>query len=350
MKIVDLFFSLVKIDSPSGEEQLISKHIINWLKNYNFYFKIDQVGNIYARNRKVGQPILFSAHLDTVEPGRAIEPILKNNIIKVKSHTILGADNKAALAAILYTIPTFINTRPIELIFTVKEETGGGIEYFPFFWIKSKFGFIFDSAKPIGSIILRSPYIYNFKAEFFGKPAHASTPKKGKNAFIPAIQALSKITIGELDNKETTINIGKIIGGVGINTIPPQITVLGEVRSYQKHLFEKHIEKINYLFMQESVDNKIKFKFSLDGYCPGYTHKKTDPLIKKIKSIFKQNDIKPKYYRYSGISDANILNAKGIKTINLGDGVENPHTEKEQIAVSDLNQLNKIISKIIKSI
>jgi len=144
------------------EEEKENKKQEKILKKNNFIFKIDKVGNIYANNNAPGQPILLCAYMDTVQPGENIKPIIQNGIIKSSGDTILGADNKAALTAILSALESIKLNRPIELIFSVKEETGGGIEFFPFSWIKSKEGLIFDSANLLGGIILRSPFIINF--------------------------------------------------------------------------------------------------------------------------------------------------------------------------------------------
>ena len=52
----------------------------------------------------------------------------------------------------------------------------------------------------------------------------------------------------------------------------------------------------------------------------------------------------------SAVSDANILNSKGIEVINLGDGVENAHIVNEQININDLIKLKNIIYKILRSL
>lgn len=348
-KIIETFNKLVSIDSPSGHEEKISLFIQSWLKKNNFTFKIDKIGNIYAHNQVSGQPILLCAHMDTVQPGENIKPIVKDGVIKSSGNTILGADNKAALAAILSAIENIKLTQSIELIFSVKEETGGGIEFFPFSWTKSKEALIFDSSNPLGGIILRSPFIINFYATIKGKAVHASKPNEGINALSYAIKFINKIKTGSLNNGETTINIGKINGGSGINTVPETVNYSGEIRSYDKKLFEKHLDDI------KSIHNlkpklPIKIYFSVDGYCPGYTHKKSDEFIKKIHQLYQNLDLKTQYYNYSGVSDANILNSKGIKTINLTDGVKKPHTVNESISVKSLIQLEKVVVMILTNL
>lgn len=342
--VVDLFLELVQIDSPSGHEQDMITFTKNWLDEIGLSYQIDKSGNILAKNQGKDQPILFCVHMDTVEPGRNIKPVIENGYLKSSGNTILGADNKATVASVMTAVEEYLkktkNQKSFEILFTVDEENGSGLQSFPFKWIDSKKGYVFDSIKPIGSIILRSPYICLFKAEFIGKASHSSTPEKGDNALTPAIKALNKIKVGKLDKGETTINIGLISGGTGINIIPEKVIIKGEIRSYQKKLFDYHLSEIKTIF------NKAKFTTS--GFAPGYNHKKTSLLIKKINKVYNFLNIKPQYYSYSAVSDANILNSKGIETVNLGDGVENTHTVKEQIKINDLIILQKIILSLLR--
>lgn len=345
-KIIAHFLDLVSIDSPSGYEMKVSEYIQAWLKKNNFECKTDSVGNLYADNNGSGTPLLLSAHMDTVQPGKNIHPIIEDDIIKSDGKTILGADNKVSIAAILAAIEKN-NNKHLELLFTVKEETGGGVEYFPFKWIKSKNALVFDSSKPIGGIILSSPFISNIDIKFIGKSAHASSPENGINAFTPTFQALSTLTVGSLDNGETTINFGLIEGGTGINTIPNAIHIQGEVRSYSKILFFKHIEKIEKTIQMCAKKYHVGSEFELNGSCAGYVHKKNDLFILSLSNILSQLGLVTTFHTRSGISDANILNAAGIKTYNLTNGVKNAHTTKEQITVSDLTMLGKLVEKCI---
>jgi len=352
-KTLKKFLDVIKIDSPSGHEQRMITFIKNWLNKIGLNYQIDKTGNILAKNTSTCQPILFCVHMDTVEPGKGIKPIIEDEIIKSSGNTILGADNKAALSCLMTAVENYLATekkpRSFELLFTVKEEIGGGIELFPYKWIKSKKGFTFDSANSLGGIILQSPEICNFYAEFKGKACHSSEPNRGINAFTPTIKALNKIKTGELDNGQTTVNIGIINGGEGINIVADNIVIKGEIRSYNKKLFINNLKKIQNIFIDQKNKTNAKLKFWTDGYCPGYEHKKNSIYIKKIIKIFSDLNMKPKYYLKSGVSDANILNQVGIKTVNLTDGVKNPHTTQELIKIKDLNKLTEIIQTFLLS-
>lgn len=343
------FLELVKIDSPSGHEEKMSKFMKTWLQRNKFVFKTDKTGNIYASNGKGGRPLLLCAHMDTVQPGEGIKPRVENGIVKSSGDTILGADNKAAIAAIMAASEKNSN-RHLELLFTVKEETGGGVEYFPFDWIKSKTALVFDSANPLGGIVLRSPHICNFRISIKGKAAHASLPGQGINAFLPAFAAMPAIPLGFLDNGESTVNIGKIMGGDGVNTVPGKIEIQGEVRSYNKDFFEVRTGNIKSIFKNASDEAGTTFSFETGGYCEGYNHKQENETVKKISDLYGGLGLMTQYYNYSGVSDANVLNGYGITTFNLTCAANFTHTTAEEIAVKDLDKLADIILACINKL
>ncbi len=346
-KLVDLFTELVKIDSPSGKERKMAEFLKKWLVRNNFKWKQDDLGSILAWVPGSRKRFMFCAHMDTVEPGCGIEPIIKNGVLQSDGSTILGADNKAALSALLSAIKRYKDKYEklpnIELLFTVKEETGGGCENFNFEWIKSKKGLIFDYSKPHGRIITSSPFIYNFRVKFKGKAAHASRPEEGNNSLIPAMKFIGNVPIGKFDDGETTINIGKVSSGTGINVIPEITEISGEVRSTSKSKFDKYLKKIEKLARKIGGENDVEIKFTLDGYCSGYNHSEKDIFIKKIKKIYKKLNIPTVCDRSTGVSDANPLVEAGIKVVNLSDGVENAHATTEKISVQNLIKLEKII-------
>lgn len=350
--VVNTFCEIVKIASPSGSELVMSKYVQAWLKKNNFSYKVDKLNQIYASNSKHPK-LLLTAHLDTVQPGQNIKPIIKGGYIKSDETTILGADNKAWIAALMSALEeykgTFKETPPLEIVFTTMEETGGGAENFDFSLIKSKEGITFDSSEPIGGVVITAPYIYNLSASFKGKAAHASRPEKGVNSLIPACQFVSKIKQGKMDAGSTTINIGVMSSGTGINTVPENTTVEGEVRSTEKELFKKHLANIEKVAKDIATKSNVKLTFSTKGYCPGYKYNANDLFIKKITSIFKSMNITIKYLSSTGVSDANTFAGKGIKLINLTDAGEFPHTTDERISIKNLKTLQGVAFNILKT-
>ena len=110
-----------------------------------------------------GTPIFFCAHLDTVPPQGPIEPVVEDGVVRNAAGTILGADNKSAVAAMIEAARRIVaEGRPhggVELLFTQKEEVGLlGAGAFDHTRLEAELGFVYDQAAPIGEVILGAPY------------------------------------------------------------------------------------------------------------------------------------------------------------------------------------------------
>ena len=352
-KLVKQFLELVKIDSESGHEAKMIEYLMNWFKKQNLNYKMDSQGNLVGYVAGWGEPLVLCAHMDTVKPGTNVSPIIKDGVIKSNGQTVLGADNKAALAAILSAVEGELMKpvpKKLELLFTVKEEVGDNLHDFPKDWLKGKTVLLFDHAKPLGAIVLGSPFIINFYLKIKGKAAHASMPEQGHNAIMFISKLMSKIKPGYHNQKATTVNYGLVSGGTTLNTIPENCSLSGEIRSNDKVLFEKWVNLLKQAASEIAARLLLSAELKFDGYCPGYQHSKKLRIIEKIKKVYQKVGLKTKFYAYSGVSDANLLNQKGYFAINLGDGVANPHTLTEEIKISDLVSLSQIVIACLNKI
>jgi tripeptide aminopeptidase len=350
-QLIKTFFDICQIDSPTGEEEKMANFVFDYLKNLGLFVKRDSFGNIYAKIGK-NPKIFLSAHLDTVEPGKGIKPIIDKEYITSDGTTILGADNKVAVACILEIVKEIINKKSsnsFEVIFTLSEEVGNyGAINFDYSFFKSKVGFCFDSSNPLGTIITASPFYERFDIKIIGKEAHASLPNKAINVLPFLADLLKKQKLGKLDN-HSVFNIGIIQSGYVRNTIPGEIIIKGEIRSfYGKNLLrikDKFIKTLNAL----SKKYKVKVKKDFVRENSGYFHqsKKAKEEIKKIKRIIKKARLKPVEKQAWGVSDANIFNNKGLLCFNLADATEFSHSKNERIKINDLIKLKEIIRLLV---
>src|SRR5204862_8225939 len=109
--VVDLFCELAAIASPPGEERAVADRVQRYLRDCGLQPDEDAagrtvgstMGNLYARVEPTadGEPIFLCAHLDTVPATDAIEPVLEDGVVRNARPTILGADDKAAVAVML---------------------------------------------------------------------------------------------------------------------------------------------------------------------------------------------------------------------------------------------------------
>ncbi len=244
-RLNETFARLCAIPSPFGSERACAEAVARELGRMGVDVEEDgaaaeagaECGNLLARIPGRGdRTILLCAHLDTVPEDGTIEPVIDDGAWVSAGETILGADNKAAVAVILEVARRCsVEGAPVglELLFTVGEEKGlAGALAFDVSTLTSDWGYVFDHASPIGEIVVSSPTYYRFEASFRGAAAHAGIrPEDGRSAIEASARAIAAMTLGRIDH-ETTANVASIAGGAGgTNIVPEHCTIVGEVRS-----------------------------------------------------------------------------------------------------------------------
>ncbi len=110
--VLELFLELAAIPSPPGEERLVADRVTTYLRELGLEVDEDDAGarigsnagNLLCRlpgRADGGTPLFLCAHLDTVPPQGPLEPVVEDGVVRNAGGTILGADNKAAVVAML---------------------------------------------------------------------------------------------------------------------------------------------------------------------------------------------------------------------------------------------------------
>lgn len=355
-RLVKGFLQLVQINSVSGKEQELRGFLKQELLKIGLLVQEDEAGNLVARLKGTinhAPTILFCAHMDTVEPGAGIEPKVVGNLISAKGDTILGADDKGGIAAIIEALEILKEEKMphgnIEVLFTVEEEIGlkGAIQLETSL-LSAKLGFVLDSDGPVGSIVTKGPYHSKVKVYIKGKAAHAGiAPEEGINAIEAASKALARLTLGRIDT-ETTVNIGIISGGKAINIIPDSVYLEGEVRSLKQQKLELELSKMEKIFNEECQKLSAEINFEAEDLYPGMNLEETDQVVNLAIQAVKSISLTPRIEATGGGSDAAILNSKGIPTVNLGLNMQKPHSTEEMINITDLIDMTRLVLSLIK--
>src|SRR4051812_35717433 len=206
-EVVDLFCELAAVSSPPGEERAVADIVARFLRDCGLGVDEDgtgpevgsTIGNLYSSidGTAEGEPLLLCAHLDTVPPTAAIEPLLEDGVIRNGAGTILGADDKAAVAAMLEATRRVLSEgrshAGIELLFTSKEEVGlVGAYAFDHTRLRARTGYVYDQAAPIGTVILGAPYSQSLEVTFHGRASHSGMhPEEGRSAIAAAARAIA---------------------------------------------------------------------------------------------------------------------------------------------------------------
>jgi len=368
-RLADTFRQLVLIDSPSREEGAVAGWIKRTLKEEIGAEVIEdqsrdqtgsESGNIIARIPGTEKiiPLFFNAHMDTVEPGRGIKIIFKDGIFQSDGTTVLGADDKAAIAILIETARLLkehnVPHGPIEFLFTVCEEIGllGAKSLDPAL-LDAKAGYALDSSDP-EVLINQAPCAIRFKVRIVGKATHAGLhPELGINAIQVAARALAEVPLGRID-EYTTANVGLIHGGKATNIVPEEVELEGEVRSHNPEKLREVQDQVLGTFHRIALDFKpvensglplIKTEI-IDDY-PLMSVSEGHPLITTAVKAAKGLGRKLRLDMTGGGSDANIFNAKGLATVVMGIGMQNVHTTSEHIRLDDMVATAELVLEII---
>jgi len=365
-RLIESFMELVRIDSISREERNLATFLIKKLEDLGLEIKVDQAGekvksdsgNIIARLKgsvKKATPIMFSAHMDTVVPGKNIKPICDGEKIVSDGKTILGADDKAAIAALLEALHIIkehnIPCGDIEIVFSICEEIGlHGAKNLDISSLNARMAFVLDCGGQVGEIINAAPSQNSLKIIIHGKAAHAgSNPEEGINAIQVAGFVLSRMKLGRID-EETTTNIGIISGGKATNIVPDKVTLEGEVRSRNEEKLEKYTEQLKKIAEDTAQEFKAKaeVKTNREYYC--YNLSTDDRVVKIAMKAARDIGLQPELHPSGGGSDANVFNKKGFPSVDLAIGMEKVHTVNEYILVKSLKNTVKYILSIINTV
>lgn len=369
-RLLDCFLELVQIDSETGHEETIQPYLKDTFEKMGLHVIEDEA----SKNNRLGAnnlictlksnishqnvpKIYFTSHMDTVVPGKNIQPVVKEDgYVYSDGTTILGADDKAGLAAIIEAIKQIKESNLphgqiqiiITVVITVGEESGlVGAKAIDTRLLDADFGYAVDASKDVGTTVIGAPTQVKIYTTIKGKTAHASTPKKGISAINIASKAISRMKLGQVDAL-TTANIGKFHGGCATNIIADEVTLEAEARSHDDQSINKQVKHMKETF--ETTANELggQAEVLVEKSYPGFEVSEADKVTQYAISSALALGLKGDTCIAGGGSDGNIMNQYGIPSVILGVGYENIHTTSERIAIKDMYMLTRQIIKIIE--
>jgi tripeptide aminopeptidase len=312
------------------------------------------MGNVYAcvEPTAPGEPLFFCAHLDTVPPSGPLEPVVDDGIVRNAGGTILGADNKSAVAAMLEaTRRVLAENRPhagIELLFTPKEEVGLiGAYAFDHDRLQARTGYVYDQAAPIGEIILGAPWARGMQVRFHGRASHSGMfPEEGRSAIQAAARAIADMRLGRID-EETTANVGVISGGTAGNIVPEWCEFLAEARCQDERKLGEIVQEMLDIFTFAATATDCEVEWELRKQYQGYRFRESDDAVRLAADALTRCGHGVSYVLSGGAADANVFNERGRRCVNLANGMVDIHTPDERIAVADLDAMVDVTLELV---
>jgi tripeptide aminopeptidase len=350
--MIKQFMEMAQISSESGEEAEMIEYLEKEFRTLGAEAQKDSYGNLIAKLPAKGcegkKPILISCHADTVKPGKGIQPVLKDGVIRSAGDTILGADDKAGIAEMLEALRIAGIHPPLEIAISRQEEVGLlGVKNLDFSQISAKQGFLLDN-DTLDTIVIGGPSYFAIDVVVKGRSAHAGMePEKGINAILAASKAIVILPLGRLD-EETTTNVGVIEGGLVRNGVPETAGFLAECRSLNHEKGQKLAEEMVKLITEQVESVGAQANITVNNLCRAVTIQETAWTVQIAKKALQTVGIDAITTLITGFTDASIYNNMGIEMAVVGIGARLEHSLEEHIYVADMEKALAMLVEILR--
>jgi tripeptide aminopeptidase len=359
--LLDLFLRLAATVSPSRRERSVSDLVGDHLAAHGLVWREDDAagavagdsGNLIVRVPGVGDglAVAIAAHLDTVAVSGEIVPVVDDGVVHSAGDTILGADDKAAVAALLALLGELAADPPrgdVVGVFTVAEEIGlRGAQALDVAALGCRAGFVFDTSGPVGDVVVRAPSQKLVTATFAGVAAHAGiAPERGRSAVQAAARAVAAFELGRLDD-DTTANVGTIAGGTATNVVPDRCRVEGEVRAHDPARLAAVVGSMVAAVHLAAAEIGVDVDVVVDDSFVGYAFEDDDLPVTLAREALARAGFAVRLASSGGGSDVNVFNLKGLPAVNLSVGMEDVHSPRESLPVGALHDVLAVMRALV---
>jgi len=364
-RVLDEFLELVQIDSESGDERAIADVLkqkfadlgLDVMEEDTMAVTGHNAGNLICKLKGSldADTVLFGAHMDTVSPGKGVKPSVKDGYVYSDGTTILGADDKAGIVAVLEAIRVLqeqnISHGDIEVLLTIGEEVElTGARSLDPSLLNAKFGYALDTGGAVGNIKSSAPARGTLTANVYGQKAHAGVaPEAGVSAIAVAAKAIANMPLGRID-EETTANIGTFIGDGPLNVVIDQTKVVAEARSQENAKLDTQLNKMKVAFEEAAAEMGGRVEIQIESSFPAFKLGDEAPVIQVAKRAAEKIGRECMTFAAGGGSDANIINGYGIPMVVLACGYEEIHTTNERMPIEELNKLVEMTVAVITEV
>ncbi len=371
-RLKDRVLELVRIDSLSRKERAIALRLKEILETLGGAVFMDdagaavggEVGNLVAHfdgNVAGAEPMLLSAHMDTVAPGEGVTPVVDGDVIRSDGRTVLGGDDKSGIAVILEVLQAVREEElphgRIDVVFTICEEVGLlGAKHLDLSLVRARTGLVLDSDS-IGFLITRAPAVNHLEFDVHGLEAHAGIcPERGISAIQVAARGIAAMRLGRID-EDTTANLGLVSGGTAVNIVPNRVTLTGEVRSHDEKKLERQTQAMRTCLEDAAAgatleldgrvhETRVESRIRREYDRMDVSHETA--IVQRVHEAARNLGFAVDTVAKGGGCDANVLNKRGLQVANLASGMRDIHTVHEWLDVNDLVTAARIIHEVVR--
>ena len=369
-RLLNTFLDLVKIYSPSRNEINVMKYITEKLEKLGVKYILHDHSAEYGGNTPVIiaklekncddtnlKAISLSAHMDVVEPSKDLDVYVEDGLVKTRTETTLGGDDKGGVAIIIETFETLVeNNLPHNDVFAVitpSEEVGllGAKsikwEEIPDEFTPAKDMLVLDNGGGADLVAVEGPCMYKINVHYEGASAHAGIePEKGRSAILAMSNAIAKMRIGRL-NDYTTSNIGSIISEFPTNVVPKDCKIRMEVRCLNEDEAKENVDNYVDIFEKTAKEFEVKCNIDIEYDYPPLKQIDGNVLLNRVLDAYNKVGVVAKPIKIGGGCDGNIYLKNGFNSVILGVGMYKIHTIEEYLVISDMEKTAEAVLEFI---
>ena len=369
-RLLNTFLDLVKIYSPSRNEINVMKYITEKLEKLSVKYILHDYSAEYGGNTPVIiaklekncddtnlKAISLSAHMDVVEPSKDLDIYVEDGLVKTRTETTLGGDDKGGVAIILETFESLVeNNLPHNDVFAVitpSEEVGllGAKsikwEEIPDEFTPAKDMLVLDNGGGADLVAVEGPCMYKINVHYEGASAHAGIePEKGRSAILAMSNAIAKMRIGRL-NDYTTSNIGSIISEFPTNVVPKDCKIRMEVRCLNEDEAKENVDNYVDIFEKTAKEFEVKCNIDIEYDYPPLKQIDGNVLLNRVLDAYNKVGVVAKPIKIGGGCDGNIYLKNGFNSVILGVGMYKIHTIEEYLVISDMEKTAEAVLEFI---
>ena len=369
-RLLNTFLDLVKIYSPSRNEINVMKYITEKLEKLSVKYILHDHSAEYGGNTPVIiaklekncddtnlKAISLSAHMDVVEPSKDLDVYVEDGLVKTRTETTLGGDDKGGVAIILETFESLVeNNLPHNDVFAVitpSEEVGllGAKsikwEEIPDEFTPAKDMLVLDNGGGADLVAVEGPCMYKINVHYEGASAHAGIePEKGRSAILAMSNAIAKMRIGRL-NDYTTSNIGSIISEFPTNVVPKDCKIRMEVRCLNEDEAKENVDNYVDIFEKTAKEFEVKCNIDIEYDYPPLKQIDGNVLLNRVLDAYNKVGGVAKPIKIGGGCDGNIYLKNGFNSVILGVGMYKIHTIEEYLVISDMEKTAEAVLEFI---
>ncbi|MFK5937656.1 MAG: M20 family metallopeptidase [Sulfurimonas sp.] len=365
MKYLTDLKTVVKINSYTKNKagvDRVGEIFDKWFKELGFQttlYNRELIGNHrhYTSKKTINaKKILLLGHIDTVFPLGKFEEYKEDDAWVYGAGVCdMKGGNIVLLEALRELHKKNIPITNIDILLVSDEESGSDDSKHLTASLAKDYDycFVYEAAGKKMELVTGRKGVGTFFIDIQGKAAHAGNNySDGSDANLEASYKLQKlVSLTNLENG-TTVNVGKINGGIGANTISPHAHLVFELRYKTSQEKDRVLDEINKIVKTSYVDGSVS---TLSGGIQRDVMQTSEESLKLIKNIENITKIKLPYEQRGGVSDANIVSAMGVVTLDgfgpFGDGdhTVNERASKESF-VSRIKLSEELFTYFVKNL